>query len=208
MPRNLKGGSGHKKGKNKPTHASRKPEDISKDFTPTAYEVYGLISGELGNRRFTVKCQSLDNPSVLIDMKCMLRKVIRQYISKDTHVLVQIAEYNHTQGTIIDVYSRTEVDSLQSIGRWDFPQNVDIGSSSDAPQQLNTINESSDSDESSSDSDDDGSGDSDNGSSPEDCTNIGSEVAARKPKVATIAETVRAGLLSKTIADEIDIDTI
>ena len=82
MPKNLRGGTGHKKRKNKPTIVARKPTEIAKDFDPIHFEVYGKINKAMGNRRFEVSCQKHDDYQSLKVIICALKGSIRKRINK------------------------------------------------------------------------------------------------------------------------------
>lgn len=128
MPRN-NGGNKHKKRKNRGVSKGRKLEDIAKDFDPTTYEVYGLVTKPLGNRRFEVMCQKLNTPSELEEaIICSIKGSFRRKIARDNYVLVKLYDFNTKQGQIIDAYREDEILSLKGADLWDFPQdsiNVD-----------------------------------------------------------------------------------
>ena len=122
MPRN-NGGNKHKKRKNKGTSKGRKLEDIAKDFDPTTFEVYGLVTKPLGNRRFEVVCQNLNKPSELDKaIICSIKGSFRRKIARDNYVLVKLYDFNTRQGQIIDAYREDEIISLKESDLWDFPQ--------------------------------------------------------------------------------------
>ena len=130
MPRN-NGGNKHKRRKNKGTSKGRKLEDIAKDFDPATYEVYGLVTKSLGNRRFEVVCQKLNTPSELEDaIICSIKGSFRRKIARDNYVLVKLYDFNTKQGQIIDAYREDEILSLKESDLWDFPQDsIDVDTS-------------------------------------------------------------------------------
>jgi initiation factor 1A len=119
MPKNTRGGGKHRGNKNKPIVSTPKPEDIAKSVINRT--VYGLVLQAMGDRRFKVKCQSLDDPLTLTDRICRLRGKFRRNITKDDYVLVEIYEFNQNQSCIISGYKDAEVNSLKHANLWDFP---------------------------------------------------------------------------------------
>ena len=146
MPRN-NGGNKHKKRKNKGVTKGRKLEDIAKDFDPTTYEVYGLVTKPLGNRRFEVVCQKLNTPSELEEaIICSIKGSFRRKIARDNYVLVKLYDFNMKQGQIIDAYREDEILALKEADMWDFPQdsiNIDtsIQSNMDLPSDFSSDEE-------------------------------------------------------------------
>jgi translation initiation factor IF-1 len=134
MPIN-KGGNKHKKKRNKGTTKGRKLEDIGKDFDPTTYEVYGVVTKPLGNRRFEVVCQKLKTPNELESaIICSIKGSFRRKIVRDNYVLVKLYDFNTKQGQIIDSYREDEIVSLKESDLWDFPQdsiNIDTSLQND-----------------------------------------------------------------------------
>lgn len=120
MPRNTRGGTGHKKGKNKPTIKTRKVSDIAKDFDPDEFEVYGKIVAARGNRRFEVLCQKIEDPSAMMSLVCKIKGSYRKRISKDMYVLIKLCDFNQSQGQIIDSYTNDELKLIKDAGKWDF----------------------------------------------------------------------------------------
>ena len=131
MPRNTKGGTGHKKRKNKPTIKTRKVEEIAKDFNREEFEVYGQVLSARGNRRFEVRCQQIDEPDETFSLICSIKGSYRKRISKDAYVLIKLFNYNpgapasKQQGQIIDSYTGDELRAIKSSGLWDFPEGED-----------------------------------------------------------------------------------
>ena len=118
MPKNTKGGSGHKKQKNKPNGPRvRRAVDIAK--RPKEFEVYGRILRPLGNRRMEVYTQIPDTNEYQTIM-CRIRGSLRTRMSPDDYVLVQLYDFNTKQGQIVDVYNSADVDSLRHANLWDM----------------------------------------------------------------------------------------
>lgn len=130
----MTGGSKGKRGKNKPVAAIRKIDEIAK--LPDMCQSYGVVLQPLGNKRFRVKCQSPEDPSTLIELNCPLKRSIRTTVEKDRYVLVQLFDFNHNQGWIIEQYTDSEVNALRKQGRWDFPKSQEVSCLSSAAPLL------------------------------------------------------------------------
>ena len=145
MVKNIHGGTGHKKNKNKPTMAVRKIEDIAKNPNPAEFESYGVIVKPMGNRRFMVSCQELGDPGLLRELNCSLRGAYRKNVCAGEYVLIKIFDFNTKQGIIIDAYREGEVDSIKRAGLWDFPDDglkKDIAATPSAPDMTDSDSES------------------------------------------------------------------
>ena len=128
MPnKNKKGGKGHRRGKAVST-AARKPADIAKQADLKG-EVYGCVRKALGNKRFLVRVQKVDNPHETEDCNCGLKGSVASSsrrtgrVRENMFVLVQRDELTDThkdKGTIIDTYTNAEVAKLMSKNLWDF----------------------------------------------------------------------------------------
>ena len=119
MPKNVRGGTGHKRNKNKPLKAAIKITDLAKKAEDG--EVYGRITGIMGNCRFKVACQGQEPDSLLPPIICSLRGAVRRRAGLHDYVLVALYEFNKSQGQITMVYKPEEVTSLKRAGLWDYP---------------------------------------------------------------------------------------
>jgi translation initiation factor IF-1 len=118
MPKNTKGGSGHKKQKNKPSGSRlRRAVDIAK--RPKEFEVYGRVLRSLGNRRMEVYTQ-IPETNEYQTITCRIRGSLRTHMAPDDYVLVQLFDFNIKQGQIADVYSSVDVDTLIQANLWDM----------------------------------------------------------------------------------------
>jgi len=79
MPKNLRGGSGHKKGKNK-THDGRKDRAL---VVAEDGQFYGIVKNRLGGRRVSVQCSDSMLRSALIPGQF----IKREWINKDDILL-------------------------------------------------------------------------------------------------------------------------
>jgi translation initiation factor IF-1 len=105
-----------------PRFVSRRLEEISKDFNRDEHEVYGYVTKSVGNRRFSVLVQGLDNPDEVEPLICSMKGSFRRRISPETYVLVKLFDFSTVkQGQIIDNYSPDEVDALKAADMWDYP---------------------------------------------------------------------------------------
>lgn len=138
MPKNIKGGTGHKKRKNKPIVKIRKIEEIAKDADPKSYEVYGLVQKTMGNRRFSVLCQSITDPTDVTTLNCSIKGSYRRRICNDMYVLVRLYDFNLNQGQIIDSYTDDELKLINSAGLWDFPEHLAPAAERKAEPTLST----------------------------------------------------------------------
>jgi translation initiation factor IF-1 len=119
MPKNTKGGTGHKKQKNSSAHPKvRRAVDIGKKSDE--FEVYGRVLRSLGNRRMEVYTQIPNSPSEYQTVVCRIRGSLRKRIVPDDYVLVQLFDFNLKQGQIADVYTLDEVQSLVRANVWDM----------------------------------------------------------------------------------------
>lgn len=135
MPgKNTRGGKKHKRGKNQSTTRIRNLDDIAKRQDHGGTVVYGRITKATGNRRFEVLCQKDDEQSAtgngdeeLQTLVCSLKGSFRKRVSKDMYVLVQLHDYNVSQGVIIEAYTEDEVEALRTADLWDYPEgDVDV----------------------------------------------------------------------------------
>ncbi len=118
MPKNTKGGSGHKKQKNKPIGSRmRRAIDIAKQAKE--FEVYGRVIRPLGNRRMEVYTQIPDSNEYQT-ITCRIRGSLRTRMAPDDYVLVQLYDFNTKQGQIADVYTSADVDALRHANLWDM----------------------------------------------------------------------------------------
>lgn len=118
MPKNTKGGSGHKKTKNTSGLRGRKIESMRKNPDPAELESYGKVTKASGNRRFVVDCQK-PGTSGVVTISCVIRGSMRHRVNTDNYVLVKHFGFSN-QAQIIDVYSQDEVELLKSYGYWDY----------------------------------------------------------------------------------------
>jgi translation initiation factor IF-1 len=147
MPKNTKGGSGHKKQKNKPMgNKIRRAVDIAKK--PEEFEVYGRVLRPLGNRRMEVYTQ-IPNSNEYQTIVCRIRGSLRTHMAVDDFVLVQLFDFNTKQGQIADVYSSADVDTLIHARCWDMTSARP--DSTGRPADLNEMSEDDDRSESDSD---------------------------------------------------------
>lgn len=121
MPGPKKKSKGVKR-KNNPLSRIRRIEDITKDTS--SFEVYGQVIKALGNRRFSVNVQNINVPSEITNIVCSLKGSYRRKITTDMFVLVQLFDFNTNQGQIIDSYSQDELQTLKSVDKWDYPEDV------------------------------------------------------------------------------------
>ncbi len=118
MPKNTKGGTGHKKQKNSSSHPKlRRAVDIAKK--KDEFEVYGRVLRSLGNRRMEVYTQ-IPNSTEHQTVVCRIRGSLRKRIIPDDYVLVQLFDFNTKQGQIADVYAHEEVETLIRANLWDM----------------------------------------------------------------------------------------
>jgi len=120
MPKNTKGGTGHKKQKNSSGASKsrlRRAVDICKK--KEEFEVYGRVLRSLGNRRMEVYTQVPDSVAYQT-IVCRIRGSLRKRIVADDYVLVQLFDFNVKQGQIADVYSLDEVQALNNANLWDM----------------------------------------------------------------------------------------
>jgi len=112
---------------------TRRIEDIAKDFDKTTFEIYGQVTKTLGNRRFGVNIQNIDNPSEIIgNIVCSIKGSFRRKIVVDMYVLVKLFDFNQEQGQIIDGYTPDEIQALKASDKWDYPIcNLDNKTSND-----------------------------------------------------------------------------
>lgn len=130
MPgRNMRGGKKHKRGKNQSTTRVRNLDDIAKRQDHGGTVVYGRVTKATGNRRFEVLCQKDDEKSAtgkgdaeLQTLVCSLKGSYRKRVSKDMYVLVQLHDYNVSQGIIINSYTDDEIEGLKEADLWDYPE--------------------------------------------------------------------------------------
>ena len=126
---------------------TRRLEDISKDFDPKTFEVYGQVEKVLGNRRFEVKVQNLKVPSEMAStIICSIKGSFRQRIGRDMPVLVKLYDFNTKQGQIIDGYSTDELGALKAAGMWDYPMSIQV-TQTQTDDRLSDIMSDSDSDD-------------------------------------------------------------
>lgn len=125
MPKNQKGGTGHKKRKNKPVIKQRKLDEIAKDSNPEEKESYGKVVKAMGNRRFQVCCQDINKKGEFKTLICRLRGSYRKIVGSEDYVLVKVFDFNDNQAQIVDVYTVDEVRLLQKAGLWDYPDNIE-----------------------------------------------------------------------------------
>ena len=118
MPKNTKGGSGHKRMKNNGPPILKNVQDLKKSSNSEDFEFYGKCIKPLGNRRFEVLAQAPNNTTVTLH--CRLAGSCRKKIQKDAFVLVQLFPFNLTQGQIANVYDSDDVNALKKAGVWDF----------------------------------------------------------------------------------------
>ncbi len=119
MPKNTKGGTGHKKQKNSSAHPkTRRAVDIAKKSAE--FEVYGRVLRPLGNRRMEVYTQIPDSKTEYQTVMCRIRGSLRKRIAQDDYVLVQLFDFDIKHGQIADVYTLDEVEALKKIGMWDM----------------------------------------------------------------------------------------
>lgn len=129
MPGKNRGGKKHKRGKKQTTTRIRNLDDIAKRQDHGGTVVYGRVMKPTGNRRFEVLCQKDDEKSAtgqgddeLQTLVCSLKGSYRKRISKHMYVLVQLHDYNVSQGIIIDSYTEDEVEGLKEADLWDYPE--------------------------------------------------------------------------------------
>jgi hypothetical protein len=120
MPKNTKGGSGHKKTRNRSAKGDRRVESLRKSQDQDAKECYGKITKACGNRGFMVLCQKPDEPESTELINCRMRGSVKMRVYADSYVLVQHFGFSE-QAQIIDAYSMNEVELLKSYGYWDYP---------------------------------------------------------------------------------------
>ena len=118
MPKNTKGGSGHKRMKNNGPTILKNVQDLKKSSNKDDFEFYGKCLKPLGNRRFEVLAQAPNNTTVTLH--CRLAGSCRKKIQKDAFVLVQLFPFNLSQGQIANVYDIDDVNALKKAGMWDF----------------------------------------------------------------------------------------
>ena len=123
MPRNLSGGSGHKRMKNSVPSINKNVDNLKKSTNIEDFEFYGKCIKPLGNRRFEVLSQAPNDK--VVTLHCRLAGSCRKKIQKDAFVLVQLYPFNLTQGQIANVYDNDDVLALKKAGVWDFTTDVD-----------------------------------------------------------------------------------
>lgn len=123
MPRNLSGGSGHKRMKNSVPSINKNVDHLKKSTNIEDFEFYGKCIKPLGNRRFEVLSQAPNDK--VVTLHCRLAGSCRKKIQKDAFVLVQLYPFNLTQGQIANVYDNDDVLALKKAGVWDFTTDVD-----------------------------------------------------------------------------------
>jgi translation initiation factor IF-1 len=134
MPKNIRGGTGHKRNKNKNFKTAIKITDLAKKAEDG--EVYGRIIGIMGNCRFKVACQGQGDAadSLAPPIICALRGSVRRRAGLHDYVLVALFDFNKSQGQITMVYKPEEVTSLKRAGLWDYPgrEDAEIEGAADA----------------------------------------------------------------------------
>jgi translation initiation factor IF-1 len=123
MPRNISGGSGHKRMKNSVPSINKNVDNLKKSTNIEDFEFYGKCIKPLGNRRFEVLSQAPNDK--VVTLHCRLAGSCRKKIQKDAFVLVQLYPFNLTQGQIANVYDNDDVLALKKAGVWDFTTDVD-----------------------------------------------------------------------------------
>lgn len=130
MPKNKKGGSGHKKRKNKDTLDRTKRKLIKRGGNN---EEYAIIQKALGNCRFTVLCTNHKNKSGKDDDNTKQRiahirgslKRVRMHV--DDLVLVSVRPYQDDKCDIVHKYFDFEVEKLKRQGELDlFESEIDL----------------------------------------------------------------------------------
>lgn len=110
---------GGKRGKRGQSNYTRKAQDINKDATDG--QVYGQVIAAVGNKRFTVRCQTLSDPNQYIIVNCGMKGSLRKTITSRSYVLVQCWELgSEVKATILDLYNLEEKARLNNKGFWDY----------------------------------------------------------------------------------------
>ena len=123
---------------------TRRLEDITKDFDPKTFEVYGKVTKILGSRRFNVSIQNLNHPSDISGtIICSIKGSYRRNITVDMYVLVKLFDFNINQGQIIDSYNPDEVAALKTAEKWDYPTDsmTELNVSSDSDDDTEVLSE-------------------------------------------------------------------
>lgn len=132
MPKNKKGGSGHKKKKNKDSLLNRSKRKLIK--RTTKHEEYAIIRKAMGNCRFSVLTTNY-NKSKDDDEDCNTKtrialirgslKRVRMHI--DDLVLVSVRPYQDNKCDIVHKYFDFEIEKLKSQGELDpFEAELDL----------------------------------------------------------------------------------
>ena len=123
MPKNKKGGKGHKKGKNIP---NVKKELVLREDC----QEYGQVISMLGDMRVEVECLN-EEGSLYKKRKCKIRGNMRKrcWINKGDIILIGLRDYEDDKADVIHKYDFDEVIRLKSLK--EIPENLkfsdDIG---------------------------------------------------------------------------------
>ena len=124
MPKNKGGGKHkHRKKSSYQTHF-RKVEELIKSKEDDT--VYGKVIKVHGQKRFSVRCQDINEDGKYKVMNCAMKGSLRGRIEEGTFVLVQdwnkLSSIGKCKGTIVDSYKSHDVDTLIAHGQWDYEE--------------------------------------------------------------------------------------
>lgn len=165
MPKNIKGGKNHKKGKNMVVNTTTRKIILKEHGTE-----YAILETNLGNCRF--KCYCYDDKDRLAHIRGNMRK--RTWLKKGDLVLVSIRDFEEGKCDIIHKYNELEREKLLRMGeiKKKIIQEYGENSVSNRDQQCEDIEFMNDSSEKEDGSSDNDSSDKENESSDNDSLDI------------------------------------
>ena len=118
MPKNKKGGKGHKKGKNIP---NVKKELVLREDC----QEYGQVISMLGDMRVEVECLN-EEGNLYKKRKCKIRGNMRKrcWINKGDIILIGLRDYEDDKADVIHKYDFDEVIRLKSLK--EIPENLKL----------------------------------------------------------------------------------
>ena len=123
MPKN-KGGGKHKHRKKSSSQIRfRKVEELMKSKEDGT--IYGKVIKVLGQKRFSIRCQGLNDGDDYRILNCGMKGSLRGRIEEGMFVLVQDwgdLTAGKCKGSIINSYKDHDIDKLTAHGQWDYEE--------------------------------------------------------------------------------------